>query len=113
MATAKHNFQKFVYNPANQKLVDFLEKLRKLTKDAIRIAAHAIIEQYMLVKMPPSLKKSMNQARLESGTLKQIVTHLEGELESNGLEAPDELQINTVTHNTANTNAVLLKRQKQ
>ena len=55
--------------------------------------------------MPPQLKKSLNQAHLENGTYEQIVTHLERELELNGLEAPDELQINTVTHNTVNANA--------
>ena len=44
MATAKHNFQKLVCNPANQKLVDFLDELQKLAKDAVGIAAHAIIE---------------------------------------------------------------------
>ena len=38
-------------------------------------------------------------------TYEQIVTHLEMELELNGLEAPDELQINTVSHNSANANA--------
>ena len=55
--------------------------------------------------MPPHLKKSKNQAHLENGTYKQIITHLEMELELNGLEAPDELQINTVSHNNANANA--------
>ena len=30
MATAKHKFQKLVFNPANQKLVDFLDELQKL-----------------------------------------------------------------------------------
>ena len=43
MATAKHNFQKLVFNLANQKLVDFLDELQKLAKDAFGIAAHAII----------------------------------------------------------------------
>ena len=33
------------------------------------------------------------------------MTHLERELELNGLEAPDELQINTVSQNTVNANA--------
>ena len=47
MATAKHIFQKFVFNPANQKLVDFLDKLQKLAKNAFGIAAHAIIEQFI------------------------------------------------------------------
>ena len=32
MATAKHKFQKLVFNPANQKLVDFLDELQKLAK---------------------------------------------------------------------------------
>ena len=55
--------------------------------------------------MPPHLKKSTNQAHLEIGTYEQIVTHLEKELELNGLEAPEELQINTLSHNTVNANA--------
>ena len=44
MATAKHKFRKLVFNPANDKLVDFLNQLQKLAKDAFGIAAHAIIE---------------------------------------------------------------------
>ena len=57
MATAKHKIQKLVFNPANQKLVDFLDELQKLAKDAFGIAAHAIIEQFIYAKMPPHLKK--------------------------------------------------------
>ena len=105
VATAKHKFQKLVFNPANQKLVDFLDELQRLAKDAFGIAAHAITEQFIYANMPPHLKKSKNQAHLETGTYEQIVTHLERELELNGLEAPDELQINTVSHDTANANA--------
>ena len=105
MATAKHKSQKLVFNPANQKLVDFLDELQKLAKDACEIAAHAVIEQFIYAKMPPHLKKSINQAHLENGTYEQIVTHLERELELNGLEAPDELQINTVSQQPTNTNA--------
>ena len=104
MATAKHKFQKLVFNPANQKLVDFLDEIQKLAKDASGIAAHAIIQQFIYAKRPPHLKKSINQAHLENGTYEEIVTHLERELELNGLEAPDELQINTVSHTTTNTN---------
>ena len=105
MATAKHKFQRLVFNPANQKLEDFLDELQKLAKDAFGIAAHAIIEHFIYAKMPPHLKKSINQAHLENGTYEQIVTHLERELELNGLEAPDELQINTVSQQPTNTNA--------
>ena len=104
-ATAKHKFQKLVFNPANQKLVDFLDELQKLAKDAFGMAAHAIIEQLIYAKMPPHMKKSLNQAHLENGTYEQIVTHLERELELNGLEAPDELPINNVNQQPTNTNA--------
>ena len=69
MATAKHRFQKLVFNPANQKLVDFLDELQKLAKDAFGIAAHSIIEQFIYAKMPPNLKKSVNQAHLGNGRM--------------------------------------------
>ena len=105
MATAKHIFQKLVFNPANQKLVDFLDELQKLAKDAFGSAAHAIIEQLTYAKMPPHLKKLITQAHLDNVTYEQIVTNLERELELNVLEAPDELHINTVSHNIANTSA--------
>ena len=105
MATAKQEIQKLVFNPANQKLVDFLVELQKLAKDAFGITAHAIIEQFIYAKMPPHLKKLINQAHLENGTYEQIVTHLERELELNGLEAPDELPINNVSQQPTNTNA--------
>ena len=68
MATAKQKFQKLVFNPANQKLVDFLDELQKLAKDAFGFAAHAIIEQFIYAKLPPHLKKLINQAHLENGT---------------------------------------------
>ena len=59
MATANHKFQKLVFNPANQKLVDFLDELQKLAKDAFSIAAHAIIiEQSIFAKKPPQLEKN-------------------------------------------------------
>ena len=109
MATAKHKFQKLVFNPANQKLVDFLDELQRLAKEAFGIAAHARIEQFIYAKMPRHLTKSINQANLENGTYEQIVRHLERELKLNDLEAPDELQINTVSHNTVNANADRIK----
>ena len=105
MATAKHNFQRLVFNPTNQKLIDFLDELQKLAKDAFGVAAQAIIEQFIYAKMPPHLKKSINQAHLENGTYEQIVSHLERELELNGLEAPDEMQINTVMQQDTRQNS--------
>ena len=105
MATAKRKLHKIVFNPANHNLVDFLDELPKLAKDAFGIATHPIIERLIYAEMPPHLKKSINQAHLGNDTYEQIVTRLEREVELNGLEAPDELQINTVSHNTSNTNA--------
>ena len=101
MATAKH---KLIFNPANQKLVDFLDELLKLAKDAFGIAAHAMIEQFIYAKIRPHLKKSINQAHLENGTYEQSVRHLERELELNGWEAPDELPITNVSQQPTNTN---------
>ena len=97
-ATAKHKFQQLVFNPANQKLIDFLDELQKLAKHAFGVDAQAIIEQFIYAKMPPHLKKSINQAHLENGTCEQIATHLERELELNSLEYPDETQMNTVMY---------------
>ena len=105
MATAKHKFQRLVFNPANQKLTDFLDEFQKLAKDAFGVAAQAIIEQFIYAKLPPHLKKSINQAHLENGTYEQIVSHLERELELNGLEAPDEKSINTVTQQAPQQNS--------
>ena len=105
MATAKHKFQRLVFNPANQKLIDFLDELQKLAKDAFGVAAQAIIEQFIYAKMPPHLKKSINQAHLENGTYEQIVSDLERELELNGLEAPDEMQLNSVMQQDTRQNS--------
>ena len=98
MATAKHKFQQLVFNPVNQKLIDFLKELQKLAKNAFGVAAQAIIDQFIYAKMPPHLRKTINQAHLENGTYEQIVTHLERELELNSSEYLDETQMNTVTH---------------
>ena len=104
MATAKHKFQRLVFNPANQKLIDFLDDLQKLAEDAFGVSAQAIIEQFIYAKMPPHLKKLVNQAHLENGAYEQIVSHLERELELNGLEAPDEMPINSVTQQAPQQN---------
>ena len=105
MATAKHKFQRLVFNAANQNLKDFLDELQKLAKDAFGVAAHAIIEQLIYAKLPPHLKQLITQAHLENDTYEQIVSHLERELELNGLEASDEMPINTVTQQAPQQNS--------
>ena len=98
MATTKHKLERLVFNPGNHKLIDFLDELQKLAKDAFEVATQKIIEQFIDAKMPHHLMKSINRAHLEKGTYEQIVSHLEKELELSGWEAPIELQINTVRH---------------
>ena len=79
----------FILSSTIQKLNDFLDELQKLAKNEFGVAAQAIIEQIIYAKMPLSLKKSINQAHLENGTIEHIVSHLEKESELNGLEATD------------------------
>ena len=68
MATAKHKFQRLVFNPSKQKLIDFLDELQKLAKDAFGDAAQKVIKQFIHAKMPPHLRKSYNLAHLENAT---------------------------------------------
>ena len=75
MATAKHNFQRLVFNPANQKLIDFLDELQKLAKDAFGVATQAIIEQFIYAKMPPHLKKSITRSIKNQVTIKTSVVN--------------------------------------
>ena len=70
MATTKHKFQRRAFNPANQKLFDFLDELQKLAKDAIGVAAQDIIEQFIYAKMTPHMTKSINQAHMFGEWLK-------------------------------------------
>ena len=105
MVIAKHKFQRLVFNPMNQKLADFLDELQKLAKDAFGVATQAIIEQYIYAKKTLHLKNAINQAHLENTTYEKIVAHFERELELNGLEAPVELQINTVTQQAIQQNS--------
>ena len=55
--------------------------------------------------MPPHMKKSINQAHLVNDTYEQIVSHLEKQLELNGLEAPYEMEIKTVTQQATQQNS--------
>ena len=72
-----------------QKLPDFLGDLQESAEKAFRDNAHQMIENLLYAKVPPHLKKSINQAYLENGTYDQIVRHLEREMEPNDLEAEE------------------------
>ena len=90
-ASAKHRFNRLSFDPENQKLPDFLEELQESAEKAFGENAHHKIENLLYAKMPPHLKKSINQAYLENGAYEQIVKHLEREMELNGLEADEPL----------------------
>ena len=70
--------------------MEFLDKLKKIAKEAFGVSAQPIFEQFMCAKMPPHLTKSINQAHLKNDIQERIVSHLGRELELNGLETPDE-----------------------
>ena len=55
MATAKHKFQQLIFNTANQKLIDILDELQKLAKDAFGVAAQAIKQSLTNSYMPKCL----------------------------------------------------------
>ena len=93
-ASAKHRFNRLFFEPENQKLPDFLKELQESAEKAIGNNAHQMIETLLYAKMPPHLKKSINQVYLENGTYDQIVKHLEREMELNSLEA-DETSVKT------------------
>ena len=90
-ASAKHRFNRLAFDPENQKLSDFLEELQESAEKAFGENAHQMIENLLYAKMPPHLRKSINQAYLENGTYDQIVKHLEREMELNGLESDEAL----------------------
>ena len=48
-----------------------------------------MIESLLYAKMPPHLKRSINQTYVENGTYEQIFRHLEQEMDLNGLESED------------------------
>ena len=90
-ASAKHRFNRLAFDPEHQKLPDFLEELQESAEKAFEENAYQMIENLLYAKMPPHLKKSINQAYLENGTYDQIVKHLGREMELNGLEADEPL----------------------
>ena len=96
-ATAKHKWHKLVFDPNTMKLPDFLEELNQSAEKAFGEHAQAMIDSRLYAKLPPKLKRSVNMARLENATDEEIVKHLEVELELNGLEDGDDIQVSTMS----------------
>ena len=96
-ATAKHKWHRLVFDPNTMKLPDFLEELNQGAEKAFGENAQAMIDSLLYAKLPPKLKRSVNMARLENATYVEIVTHLERELELNGLEEGDDIPVPTMS----------------
>ena len=77
------------------KLPDFLEELNQGAEKAFGENAQAMIDSLLYEKLPPKLKRSVNMTRLKNATYEEIVTHLERELELNGLEEGDDIPVPT------------------
>ena len=96
-ATDKHKWHKLVFDPNTMKLQDFLEELNQGAEKAFEENAQAMIDSLLYAKLPPKLKRSVNMARLENASYEEIVTHLERELELNGLEGGDDITVPTMS----------------
>ena len=96
-ATAKRKWHKLVFDPNTMKLPDFLEELNQGAEKVFGEHAQAMIDSLLYAKLPPKLKRSVNMARLENAAYEEIVTHLERELELNGLEEGDDIHVPTMS----------------
>ena len=85
VATARCKWENLSFNPSQQTFPDFLEQYQKLAQEAYGEDAPRFIETSFYAKMPPHLKKVLNQARLETESYETMVQHLEREIELNGL----------------------------
>ena len=80
------------------KLSDFLEELNQGAEKAFGENAQAMIDSLLYAKLaPPKLKRSVNMAQHENASDEEIVTHLERELELNGLEVGDDITVPTMS----------------
>ena len=89
------------------KLPDFLEEMNQGAEKAFGENAKSMIDSLLYAKLPPKLKRSVNMARLENGTYKEIVAHLERELELNALEESDDLPMATMASASTNQSNLL------
>ena len=96
-ATANDKWHKLGFDPNTMKLPDFFDELKQGAEKAFGANAQAMIDSFLYAKLPPKLKRSVNIARLENATYEEIVTHLERELELNGLEEGDDIPVPTMS----------------
>ena len=98
VATARCKWENLSFNPSQQTFPDFLEQYQKLAQEAYGEDAPRFIETSFYAKMPPHLKRVLNQARPETESYETMVQNLEREIELNGLATTDSPSI-TGVHN--------------
>ena len=91
MAKARCEWDSLKFDPATQKLHEFLDVLQKTAKEAFGLEAQQFIDKAIYAKMPDHVKKILNRAYLEDKPYNDIALHLEREMRLNGLGAPDEV----------------------
>ena len=93
VATARCKWDQLHFDPSTQSFQDFLEHYQKLAREAHGDDASKFIQSSFYAKMPPHLKRALNQARLENESYEDMVAHLEREMELNGLASPEDQPI--------------------
>ena len=81
------------FDPATQKLHEFLDSLQKTAKEAFGSDAQQVIDKAIHAKMPDHVQKIPNRAYLEDKPYNEIVLHLEREMRLNGLGTPDDITL--------------------
>ena len=76
---------------------DFLEELNQGVEKAFWEHDRAMTDSLRNAKLSPKLKRSVKMARLENAPIEAIVTHLERELELNGLGEGDDIHVPTMS----------------
>ena len=98
VATARCKWENLSFSPSQQTFPDFQEQYQKLAQKAYGEDAPKFIEISFYAKMPPHLKRVLNQARLETESYETMVQRLEREIELNSLAATDSPPITGVNN---------------
>ena len=75
VATARCKWEQLPFDHSHQKFQDFLEQYQKFAQEAFGDEASKYIETSFYAKMPPHLKRVLNQARLETESYDTMVQH--------------------------------------
>ena len=91
--TTKQKWHKLVFDPNTTKMFVFLEIRNQGAGKVFGENARSMIDSLFYAKTRPNLKHSVNKARFKNAKYDEFVTHLERELELNGLEEADDTTI--------------------